>query len=364
MKAIERVIHERERLGRAMTPSLFARRCSELVEDLYKPSPGLYWADFLISFGMSLISFVVFHRSAGFFITITSFIVAGLGIYRCSVFIHEIQHHPVAELRSFAKAWNAAFGIPCLMPLFLYDEHCDHHSVVSYGTHKDPEYAQLRSEYLIRFISLMSLSLVYPLLGPLRFGLMTPLALMSKRFNSFVYTRLSSLYNLKRGYRRRRRAQAESHTRWFQEISCFLWVWVWIYMGVIGMIEPIFFLKTYLLFAFWMVVNQLRTLTAHRYASKGSAEDFLFQLLDTNTFDRGWVTTVWAPLGLRYHALHHLLPGLPYHNLALAHRRLMNSLPPESPYHETRQMGLINVIWQSFSSARDSYPIQKKIKSQ
>jgi hypothetical protein len=48
--------------------------------------------------------------------------------------------------------------------------------------------------------------------------------------------------------------------------------------SVIGMIEPIFFLKTYLLFAFWMAVNQLRTLTAHRYASKGSAEDFMFQL--------------------------------------------------------------------------------------
>ena len=364
MEAIERVCHAREKLSHTMTPSLFARRCSELVYDLYKPKPVLYWADFLISFGMSLISFVVFHRSACLFITITSFIVAGLGIYRCSVFIHEIQHHPVVELRLFAQAWNAALGIPCLIPLFLYDEHSDHHSVVSYGTHKDPEYAQLRSGYLIRFISLMSLSLVYPLLGPLRFGVLTPLALTSTRFNSFVYTKMSSLYNLKRGYRRRWSAQAESHTRWFQEIACFLWVWAWIYMGLIGMIEPIFFLKTYLLFAFWMAVNQLRTLTAHRYESKGSAEDFLFQLLDTNTFDRGWATTLWAPLGLRYHALHHLLPGLPYHNLALAHHRLMNLLPTESPYHETRRTGLINAIWQGFNSVRDGSLIQKTIKSQ
>jgi hypothetical protein len=35
-----------------------------------------------------------------------------------------------------------------------------------------------------------------------------------------------------------------------------------------------------------------------------------------------WWTTIWAPVGHRYHALHHYVPGLPYHNLGKAYRRL------------------------------------------
>jgi len=30
----------------------------------------------------------------------------------------------------------------------------------------------------------------------------------------------------------------------------------------------------------------------------------------------------WAPVGLRYHALHHYFPGIPYHNLGFAYQRL------------------------------------------
>jgi len=35
-----------------------------------------------------------------------------------------------------------------------------------------------------------------------------------------------------------------------------------------------------------------------------------------------------------YHALHHLFPSLPYHNLKSAHRYLVEVLPSNSPYRE------------------------------
>ena len=39
-----------------------------------------------------------------------------------------------------------------------------------------------------------------------------------------------------------------------------------------------------------------------------------------------FITALWAPVGLRYHATHHLFPQMPYHNLGKAHRILVNNL--------------------------------------
>jgi fatty acid desaturase len=327
---------------------LFVRKCSELVRDLYRPNPRIYFTDFFVSLFVSLICFVLYQHSNDFYLSIGIGVLAGLAIYRCSIFIHEIQHHPVEQLRPFACVWNLFFGIPFLMPLFLYDEHSAHHALYTYGTKNDSEYLSLRSARVTRSFSLMAISLFYPLLGPLRFALFTPLALLSYQLNHFIFTVMSTLYNLKPGYRRPWGSAAVSPARWFQEICCCLWAWAWIASGIIGLIAPNFFWKTYLLFAFWMSLNQLRTLTAHRYARDESHQGPLSQLLDTNTFDCGWGPLAWAPLGLRYHALHHLLPSLPYHNLHNAHLRLLEALPSDSPYHQTRKLGLGHAIYEIF----------------
>jgi fatty acid desaturase len=61
---------------------------------------------------------------------------------------------------------------------------------------------------------------------------------------------------------------------------------------------------------------------------------------------------MWAPVGLRFHALHHLLPGLPYHALPEAHRRLMAALPPDSPYRRTNSPSLRASLTHLFRDAR------------
>ena len=48
-----------------------------------------------------------------------------------------------------------------------------------------------------------------------------------------------------------------------------------------------------------------------------------------------------APVGLRYHALHHYLPTVPYHSLGALHRRLLAELPANDPYRRTRRPGVV-----------------------
>ena len=52
-------------------------------------------------------------------------------------------------------------------------------------------------------------------------------------------------------------------------------------------------------------------------------------------------TELWAPVGLRYHALHHYFPGVPYHNLPRAHHRMVDALPADSVYRAVTSPGLL-----------------------
>ena len=60
---------------------------------------------------------------------------------------------------------------------------------------------------------------------------------------------------------------------------------------------------------------------------------------------------LWAPVGLRYHALQHLLPGIPYHALPLAHRRLASEMGVDSAYHGANYGGLWPLVGRLWASS-------------
>ena len=94
-----------------------------------------------------------------------------------------------------------------------------------------------------------------------------------------------------------------------------------------------------------MFLNQVRTLVAHLWENDGEPMSVTAQFLDSvNVPPPATLPALWAPVGLRYHGLHHLLPGVPYHNLAEAHRRLCRELDAESVYHASSHRHLTALV--------------------
>src|SRR5438445_524349 len=59
-----------------------------------------------------------------------------------------------------------------------------------------------------------------------------------------------------------------------------------------------------------------------------------------------------APVGLRYHALHHWIPSLPYHNLGRSHRLLLSVLGDDTPYIATQYPAMAAILIDLVQRAR------------
>ena len=130
-----------------------------------------------------------------------------------------------------------------------------------------------------------------------------------------------------------------------QELACFAWCVGFFTFWISGVMVPTTPFVAYLLAVTLVAMNNIRTLGAHRWVGDGQELSFEDQLLDSVNYPyRPWITELWGPVGTRYHALHHLFPSLPYHNLGKAHRRLMAGLPADSIYRQTERVSLTGAI--------------------
>ena len=153
--------------------------------------------------------------------------------------------------------------------------------------------------------------------------------------SSFPYSSTAELALIIIPLFRRKAPEGEFRGMWaWQEGGAWAWSTLLIAAGVFGWVP----LRALAIFgaiaAATLVLNQIRTLVAHLWENDGEVLTVTGQFLDSvNVPPPGLLPELWAPVGLRYHALHHLLPGVPYHALAEAHRRLKDALPADSQYH-------------------------------
>lgn len=323
------------------------------IRDLFPHRVGIYWADFLTSLAVGVATLWA-AGPLGYLspLGLLCSVVAALAIYRCFVFIHEIAHfRRKRALRGFRMGWNALLGIPLMAPVFMYESHNEHHNKKLYGTVRDAEYLPLARLSIASSVMVLLGSFLVPFFGPVRFGLLTPVGWLVPRLRRRLYRSLSTI-KIDLEYQGRQPEGRSERLSWTaQEAATVLWVWGVAALTAVGTVSPQRLIQWYCVFALVALVNSLRILAAHRYLGTEDEMSVVEQMLDTINHPRNrWLTELWAPVGLRLHALHHLMPGLPYHAYGAAHRRLVASLPADSAYRLTESPGMarsLRELWQS-----------------
>lgn len=326
--------------------NLFMRQVRGLVKDLLEPKAWIYWTDLLTSLVVGQTAFFFFSLpNAPAYVRVAAFIVAVFAFYRVTTFTHELSHFRKGTFRGFRATWNALVGIPFMLPAFLYEDHRLHHVNHSYGTQDDSEYLPLASGTAWDLTKYFLKIFLVPVLGIIRFMILTPLSWLSPSWRRWTWERSSSALAINWSYRRSPEDESDHPLEVrIMEICCFAYGYAFFALILTGLMPWSVFFNFYAVFLCVALVNYVRTLGAHRYQGIGEPMSYVDQILDSYTIaGQDKITGLMAPLGMRYHALHHLVPSLPYHNMAEAHRRLVAGLPADSPYHRTIRRS----IWQA-----------------
>ena len=321
------------------------KAAASLTRDLNAPKSSVYWVDMIGSalLGYAGLFAAMLVRPA--WLAVGCGLVAILALYRAGSFIHELTHIKKGAVKGFRFVWNLIVGVPLMVPSFMYEGvHNQHHAKRYYGTIDDPEYLPLALMHPWTLPVFLIAAALAPVGMLIRFGILAPLSLLSPKLRSVVVGRYSGLQINPKFVRPK--PEGEFARDWAsQETACSLWTIALLVMVATGDVP----LRDFLIFlgvaSGVMFLNQIRTLVAHLWENDGEAMSVTAQFLDSvNVPPPATLPALWAPVGLRYHALHHLLPGVPYHNLAEAHRRLCRELDMDSVYHHSTHRHLSALV--------------------
>jgi fatty acid desaturase len=329
---------------------LIARRFSE-------PEPKIYWLDFLISAAIGWSAFTGAVIAAPFSpAQIALTLVASFALFRAVLFTHELAHLKKGTFGTFRFVWNVLAGMPFLIPSYSYTGvHIDHHRPGVYGSTRDGEYVSFGAGRPWRVVGYVLLSFVLPPLLLFRFVVLTPLSWVVRPLRQIIWRHMSSLA-IDLTYDRHPQNKDDDETWLIQETAT-----SFLAIGVVAAIAaaflPIAILGVwYAVTATILFVNSIRTLGAHAYRYSGDVtvsktEEFLDSI---NVPSEDPLSKLIAPVGLRFHATHHLFPATPYHNLPRLHAALASELSEKTAYLSTSRRSFghaLQTLWKDAKAA-------------
>jgi len=324
------------------SPAALRRRYTTL----FRPKAWLYYCDMLASALLGWTAFTIAVWSPRLSPVWTlAVVVATFALYRAVLFIHELAHLKRTSVPGFEIVWSLVVGFPLLVPSIMYvGSHGEHHRRLVFGTDKDPEYQPIGQWSKAKVVGSTLPLLAVPLLMVLRWGIAGPLSYFVPPLRRFVVSYASTLV-INPTYKRRM-PEGRMARRWMiEEAGTALVCWTVLIALVTGVIGTSWILEWYLVSSSILVLNHVRTLVAHRYHNDGQPMDLLEQYRDSVNLSGGYLfDALLAPVGLRFHALHHLLPTVPYHSLGAIHRIMLSELPPSTPYHEAEHRTLVHAV--------------------
>jgi fatty acid desaturase len=339
----------------AQSSNELLRTARDIIADLRRPIPWIYWVDLIVTFAVAWgsLTFATIARSAT--VTATMVAVTSLALVRGTMFLHELAHMQRAAVPGFRVAWNVLIGIPLGLPSFMFERpHLDHHRLAVYRTENDPEHAPSDSTLVERIAISIPVSAGLPILLAFRWLILGPISWLFPRLRRWVEARASALLIHRtyvpsplRGTRRIEAIAAEwACTAWFALVGTSIAAG---YLPSRGL----FLVALAQAIAAWIALQRVELL--HRFGSNAPIGTLQRQVFDSvNLPHDGVLSALLLPVGIGYHALHHLDPRLPYHALDAAHRRLLAALPAGSAYHLTECDGILHAVHEAIERDRSS----------
>jgi fatty acid desaturase len=326
-----------------------------VIHGLTRPVPWIYWADLL---GSAAVGWTAFACAVGSVSDVgvlpgIALFAAALALYRAAMFLHEISHLRSGVLPGFTAVWNLLVGFPLLVPSFLYlGIHKFHHKADTYGTACDPEYVPLAGVRTAILVSTL-VTLLLPAFLAVRFLVAAPIAFLVPRWHRWLDTHASA-FALNVQFTREVTSAERREIR-LVELALLTFWGLALGATLMDWLPWHAFALWYAVAALACMLNHLRTLAAHGYENHaGTPMTRDEQLNDSIDTPGGLWTELWAPIGLRYHALHHYFPGVPYHNLPTVYRRLLAALPADDPYRRTISPGLWASLRRLWSARKEA----------
>jgi len=328
-----------------------------LVREHFAPNPFLFWPDLIASTAIAYGSALVYLAQPAFsWLGVIAFVVSAFALFRLGTFIHEVVHLRRGTLPGFTAAWNVIVGIPMMTPSYFYDNHSDHHNRQHYGTPQDGEYLPLAQSPLREIVLYFFQVPVIPVLAIVRFVVLTPLSYLSPAVRRWV-DRCASSYVSNPYYKKPAHVPPPAKIWRLAEFAVFALHATLLGLVIAGVIPWQLLAKAYVLACATIMLNWVRNLAGHTFTNDGEAISHVAQFEDSITVDGNpIICELMFPLGLRYHALHHLFPAMPYHEMGKAHRKLMAQLSPAShaAYMRTVSPSLGNVLVRLWNASRAS----------